>query len=232
MLTWGDREIGYALERVPRKTLAITVKPCGAVVVRAPLDAAPDAIETIVRKRASWILRQQHYFAQFRPRTTPREYIGGETHLYLGRRYRLRVRQSETAHVALLAGYLCVFTPEPAPPAERVKSLLDAWYAERGPAILSERFAYCRQLPMFADLDEMPLAVRRLRLRWGSCAASGRITLNTDLVRAPRACIDYVIIHELCHRIHHNHSRDFYRALAAVLPDWKERKSRLEQLLS
>ncbi|MBC8139613.1 MAG: M48 family metallopeptidase [Fibrella sp.] len=228
---WGEHRIDYHLERASRKTLAITVKPDASVIVRAPENADAEAIGRVLRKRASWILRQQRYFDQFTPRTTPREYIGGETHLYLGRRYRLRLRTCDTPSVGFVGGYLCVHTPDPAD-AGQVKATLDAWYAQRATEVFAERLTYCRRIAAFRDLPAAETSIRFMSKRWGSCSSAKLLTINTDLVRAPRLCIDYVLVHELCHLIHQNHSQEFYQLLSVVMPDWEARKLRLERLLS
>ena len=90
-LRYGEQEIQYEIVRRPRKTLEIAVEPDASVVIAAPEDATPDAIEAKLRKRAAWVTRQQRYFSQFLPRTPERRFVAGETHLYLGRQYRLKV---------------------------------------------------------------------------------------------------------------------------------------------
>ena len=90
-LHYGEQEIRYEIVRRPRKTLEIAVEPDASVVITAPEDATLDAIEAKLRKRAAWVTRQQRYFAQFLPRTPERQFVAGETHLYLGRQYRLKV---------------------------------------------------------------------------------------------------------------------------------------------
>ena len=76
-----------------------------------------------------------------------------------------------------------------------------------------------------------PLVVRQMVRRWGSCTTTGKVILNTDLVRAPVHCIDYVIVHELCHVRVHGHDKAFYRLLSACMPDWESRKARLESFV-
>ncbi len=95
-ILYGSTLIGYDIEFVERKTLGITVHPDGAVSVKAPIDATPDDIRKRVRRRAAWILRQKRYFESFGTPTTERQYINGESHLYLGRQYMLRIRKSNT----------------------------------------------------------------------------------------------------------------------------------------
>lgn len=96
-IEYGGHRIDFAVVRRRRRTLEIAVEPDATVVVAAPLDAPIEAIVEKVRKRAPWIQRQQSFFSQFMPRTPERRYLAGETHLYLGRQYRLKVVQSGVA---------------------------------------------------------------------------------------------------------------------------------------
>ena len=176
-------------------------------------------------------MRQQRFFAQFLPRTPARQFISGETHLYLGRQYRLRLRQAEAEDVKLIAGYLYIYV-EDTSDVGRVRGLLCQWYAAHAEARFNERLTACMQQIAGWSTPTPRLEIRSLVRSWGSCSPTGRLTLNIDLVRAPRACIDYVILHEICHLVHPNHSREFYKLLTTVLPDWRSRKTRLEKLLS
>ncbi len=227
----GDTTISYCLVRSARKTTAITVEPDRSVTVRAPLAADAASVDRVVQKRAAWIIRQQRFFAQFLPKTPARGFVSGETHLYLGRKYRLRVRLSEQEEVKLRGGYLYIYTRRPANP-EHVQSLLYGWYEAHAQARFAERLTACLDSAVGRSVEKPELRIRRMAKRWGSCRTSGLLTLNLDLIRAPRACIDYVILHELCHLRHPNHSPQFYALLTRTLPDWKALKLRLEQALS
>jgi predicted metal-dependent hydrolase len=110
---YGDGLIAFRLERRDRKTLAISVKPDAEVEVLAPKDAPLDKVFEKVRKRAPWIQRQQRFFRQFQPRTPNRQYVSGETHLYLGRQYRLKVVSHIQQHVKLFRGRLVVQSTRP-----------------------------------------------------------------------------------------------------------------------
>ncbi len=230
-VTYGKQTISYRLHRADRKTLAITVKPDMSVVVSAPHTAEQEAIERILRKRSAWIVRQQRFFAQFLPRTPARQFVSGETHLYLGRQYRLRLRQADSEEVKLIGGYLYVYVSDPSE-AERVRELLFQWYSVHAEARFEERLTACMQQIAGWKIPTPQLEIRSMVRSWGSCNPTGRMTLNVDLVRAPRACIDYVILHEICHLVHPNHSREFYKLLSAIMPDWQIRKLRLEKMLS
>jgi predicted metal-dependent hydrolase len=157
--------------------------------------------------------------------------VGGETHLYLGRQYRLKRINAEGEEVKLRGSLLCVMLCDGAGP-ERVRELVKAWYLAKAEVKLRERFN--ATLPKFERLIESApkLLLRPMKLRWGSHTAAGRIILNFDLVRAPPACIDYVVAHELAHVIHPNHGAAFFRLLHRIVPDWRHRKARLERLLA
>jgi hypothetical protein len=228
---YGGQTISFELLRVKRETLEVAVLPDGSVIVKAPLQTDEAGVLARVARRGRWILRQQRYFAQFEPRTPARRYVGGETHLYLGRQYRLAIEHGSTEGVRLVGGWFRVTARAAAEP-DRVQALLERWYAEKARLRLVECLDAC-WLRFPAGSHERPvLALRRMRSRWGSMSAAGTLSLNPDLVRAPRECIDYVIVHELCHLVHADHGREFRALLEHVLPDWERRKHRLELALA
>lgn len=210
--------------------MEIAVHPDGRVVVKAPESATGDEIRERVYRRARWIRKQIGYFEQFHPRTPRRRYVSGETHLYLGRQYRLKVSAGEEAGIKLIRGFIyltCRGRPNP----NKVQLLLDEWYLERARTKYAESLGRC-----FPDFQRMGYAqptvhIRRMKTRWGSLSSKGTLTLNRELIRAPRDCIDYVVTHELCHLKYQDHSSAFYRLLEQVMPDWKRRKHRLELAL-
>ena len=228
----GSQAIDYVITRRDRKTLEIAVEPDASVSVAAPLDASLDAIEIRLRRRAAWILRQQRYFSQFLPRTPERRFISGETHLYLGRQYRLKVVPHVQETVKLIRGFIVVQTHRPNS-AEVTRELVDAWYRDRAHVKFAERTEF--NLGRFPDPDAFrprSLIVRQIRQRWGSMSPAGRLLLNRRLIEAPVDAIDYVITHELCHIAEPNHGAAFYELLDRVLPDWQHRKQRLERIMA
>jgi predicted metal-dependent hydrolase len=228
---YGSETISFVVQRSNRETLEVAVLPDGSVVVKSPMKADEASVLARVARRGRWILRQQRYFAQFEPRTPPRRYVGGETHLYLGRQYRLAIEQGDTESVRLVGGWFRVTVRGRVEP-ERVRTLLKRWYSEKARLRLAERLAACWQRFPSDGRERPTLALRRMRIRWGSMSPAGTLSLSPDLVRAPRECIDYVILHELCHLMHADHGREFRGLLERVLPDWERRKHRLELTLA
>lgn len=228
-LAYGPETIRYQVLWVPtRRTLGIEVHPDLRVVVRAPVGCAEEVISARVQKRAAWISRQIADFQRYSPRTPQRQYVSGETHLYLGRQYRLKVVAGEPASVRMNRGQLMVTMPGTADP-DRVRMLLHHWYLDHARQVFGEVLDQC--LPRFKGCQRPRLIVRAMRSRWGSLSQVGSMTLNANLVRAPRACIEYVVTHELCHLQYRDHDASFFRLLGRVMPDWDQRKQRLETAL-
>lgn len=229
---YGAHVIEFSLVRRDRRTLEIAVEPDASVVVAAPANAAPEVIDAKIRKRAAWIRRQQRYFMQFLPSTPVRRYLAGETHLYLGRQHRLKIVQGEQEGVKVARGFINVTTPYPEHPGS-VEALVEGWYRERAHRKFSERLEI--NLGRFADPDAhrpKGLIVRKMKRRWGSMSAAGRLLLNLRLIEAPVTAIDYVITHELCHVVEPNHGQRFFALLTKMMPDWEKRKEHLEKIMA
>jgi predicted metal-dependent hydrolase len=223
----AEGEIVYALRRSRRRTVGISVHPDRSIVVRAPLRVSRETIRDFVRSHADWIERTRLRLAERPPKAAPPGYGSGETHRFLGQPYRLVVSRGPADSVELVVGCLCVksrIDPSPA----RVKALLERWYREQAEVVFSERLAACHSAMTVAGIPYPALRIRKMTSRWGSCStASGRINLNLWLVKAPVDCIDYVLIHELCHFKVRSHGPRFWKTVAGFLPDYAERRKRL-----
>jgi len=226
-LVWGGRTIDYTLLYCDRKTMEIAVCPDSSVVVKAPFDASKELVEKKLTKRARWIIRQKNYFGQFNPKTPVRSYVSGETHLYLGRQYRLKILQGSENSIRLTRGYFSVTTRD-VTNSDMTRKLLEAWYLEKAREQFNKSLERCLLKLKDHAVPGPHLSIRRMQKRWGSLSDKGTMTLNRDLIRAPRECIDYVVTHELCHLICRDHSPEFYSLLESVIPGWEKVKHRLE----
>jgi predicted metal-dependent hydrolase len=228
-LNYGRDTIHYEVRFLAsRQTLAIEVHPDSRVLVRAPVGCPEDLIAERVQRRAAWISRQLAEFERYRPRTPARHYVNGESHLYLGRQYRLKLVSGDATNVKLTRGQLLVSLPGESDP-EHIKAALHRWYLDRARTIFSE--VLNTSLLHFKGVEHPRMIVRTMQSRWGSLSPAGTMTLNINLVRAPRACIEYVVTHELCHTQHRDHDARFFKLLGQVMPDWEQRKQRLEAAL-
>lgn len=225
----NGRQIRYTLHFAETQYLSVSVEPDLSVSVVAPEKAEMERVDERVLARVGWIVRQQRRFERYHPLPVPRRYVGGETHLYLGRQYRLRVRRGAEA-VKLSGGFLWVTTPRRAS-RRRIEALVKAWYRHRAEQVVPRRLdAVLRQAPWLGR-PEPRVRLREMSRRWGSCGAKGTVSMNVELIKAPVSCLDYVLVHELCHRIELNHSRRFYRLLRRAMPGWERARERLNSLL-
>jgi len=229
-LQYGTTTIEYQLAFAQRKTLGITVHPDCTVNVVAPVGSTLAAIEAKLRTRCGWIVTQQRAFERYLPVLPPRQYVSGETHLYLGKQYRLKVETSAAPAIKLSRGRFLIYTPQP-PNRAGVKAQLDAWYRAKAATVFAQQLAHCLPRVAIVGITAAPeLRIRTMQKRWGSCTSAGVITLNLKLIQTPKHLIDYVIIHELCHLQEHNHSPAYYRLLDRVMPNWPERRDALNQM--
>jgi predicted metal-dependent hydrolase len=227
---WGERRIIAQVRRTDRRVLRIEVRPSGEVVVFAPSDEDLCNIRDRVQNKGSWIFRQIDRIATRPPVTPERRFLSGETHLLLGKQYRLSIEQSNDPQV-LIEGSRLLLLARRVDDQAHCRRLLAAFYAITARGVFTERLDAV--VPPFVrkGLRRPLLIVRRMSKRWGSYTPKGRIVLNVDLVRASPLLIDYVISHELAHAFYPDHGNEWRNLVDTVLPDWESRKARLEAIL-
>lgn len=229
-LRFGSESIPFSLRFIDRTHLSITVHPDCKVLVTAPIGRTHDEVLNHVRKRAAWIVKQIAYFERFHPLPSPKRYVNGETHRYLGRQYRLKARSGVRRSVKLARPFIIVTTNGKST-RRCVSQLLDDWYKQRAVEILPRYVDKCLSAARSLELRQPRIRIQRLSKRWGSCTRAGTILLNTELIRTPPYCIEYVIMHEICHLRVHDHGVRFFQLLTRCMPDWKRRKTRLDSFV-
>ncbi|MFT6584793.1 MAG: putative metal-dependent hydrolase [Cognaticolwellia sp.] len=216
---------------VARKVV-IKVHPDQRVVATVPHDATEDSVQQAMVKRARWIWQNIEEFAKQKDYVLPKRYVSGETQFYLGRRYVLKVLidSEQVSNVKLSRGKLNVTLRKDFDDrVVKVKPLIDKWYQHKTKAVFHERLN--KMLPKATWVTDIPsFRVMAMKKQWGSCSTKGNLMLNPHLIKAPKECIDYVILHELCHIAEHNHSEKFWRLLTQVMPNWKEVKAKLDDM--
>ena len=230
VVEYAGELIPVALEFGDRQRLSVSVHPDCSVTALAPAGCSPEKVLSHLKRRRAWIARQRRYFEAYHPLPQAKRFVSGETHLYLGRQYRLKVHRARDIEVKLIGRFLNVFVPEPQEP-RCVRTALDAWYRAHAEPIFRDRMNRCLEsAPSLRGMAPV-LRIRCMTRRWGSCSRKGTITLSIELIRAPLHCIEYVIMHELCHLRVHDHSPAFFRLLNRYMPDWEERKERLDAVV-
>ncbi|PLX05345.1 MAG: metal-dependent hydrolase [Marinilabiliales bacterium] len=225
---FGSKKIDFRICFSDRKTLGITITPEMEVVVKAPVKTSNEKIKEKVLKKALWIIRQQNFFLAFYPKTPEKKFVSGETHLYMGRQYRLKVTVGKSDEVKYKGRFIELSCKKN---SDR-KEILKKWYKERAKMKFSEIAEPLIERFKKYNVEPQSLYIQEMSNRWGSCTPKGKIILNTELIKAPRPCIEYVIIHELCHLVHHNHTGKFIELQTKEMPDWEKWKEKLENLLA
>ena len=208
------------------KHINIKVKPNLEVVLTAPLETCDTHIASVLKKRASWIANRVDYYRSYQSQES-KEYVSGESFRYLGRQYRLKVVEDHEEGVKLKGGYFYMYVKN-STDTKRKQTILERWYKARAEVYFTKILAQYRDI---VKSEVRSVNIRRMRTRWGSCNPSKSfINLNLELIKKPRYCIEYVVFHELAHLRHPNHSRAFYNYLSVHMPDWKQRKNKLENV--
>lgn len=206
--------------RSKRKTIALIVERDGSVTVRAPLKIAATIIDEFVEKHAGWVQKKQKEIASIIPES-PREYKSGDQFLFLGQSYPLEIVTGTSKKLVLGNAFQLAESEQ-----NDAEFLFRNWYRKQAGKIIGERVA------LFAERYQLQVGKIRItsaRTRWGSCSPKNTLSFSWRLVMTPLEIIDYVVIHELAHTIHHNHSRRFWALVEKWMPDYKVRRKQLRQ---
>lgn len=223
---YGSYSYEYYLIKQKRKTISMIVQPTLKIVLKVPDSYDEEKIEKFLKKKWRWLEKQIIYFKKFNGKSNKKEYVSGESFLYLGRQYKLLVRKGKIDEVKLKFGQIMLSTSGLVGDKKRNKKILDEWYSKRSLIIFNNQ--YKKVFSKFNYDFEPSLVIRKMNKRWGSFLKEKKIFLNPLLIQAPKECIDYVITHELCHVKYKNHSKKFYELLKSKINNWEEVKERLE----
>ena len=227
-ITWGDTRLTYAIRRSARrkKTVAVTVDPAGGVLLLAPEDFPTSRLDEVARRKAAWILRRMRGVGPNGVVPAPREFVSGESVMYLGRHYRLKVLPGETGEAKLRGGWLHVPAPADAGQRDHVREALVSWLRSHAAERLPERVEMWRSK---VGVETPRVVISGQKRRWGSCDRSGTLRLNWRIIQAPMRLVDYVVVHELVHLQHRGHGRGYWQALGRIMPEYERRREDLRQ---
>lgn len=216
------KDIEYELVRSPRRTADIVIEPDGRVIVRAPEDTSPEKIEDIVETKRLWIYKNLAEWRDLNATRVIREFRNGEGFLYLGRSYRLLLVADQEEPLLLKAGRFCLqrdLVDQGEIPA--AKAAFRHYFVRRGLERISQRVAYFTPK---VGVEFGKIDVRELGSRWACCSPTGNLAFHWKCMMAPPRIIDYIVVHELCHMHHLDHSDAFWNEVDKVMPDFYERK--------
>lgn len=226
-IEYGKEIIEFELLQEDRKTLSIEVLPTTKIKVKAPENKNRQDIIKKVQNKAKWITKQKRYFADNYKKTDEKKYVSGECFRYLGKQYRLKVIKSDADSVKLKNGYFVVEYNLKTP-----AKLINKWYKDKALSTYKKEIDKCFQQFIAYKIDKPSLKICKLTKRWGSYNKNNNtITMNIETIKANKACIDYVICHELCHCLYFSHNKQFYTLLESKCKDWNKLKNKLETLI-
>ncbi len=229
-IDYAGKTIPFTLERKNVKNVNLFIKPDMTIMVTANHRVPLDFIMNFVEEKAKWIVKNVQFFEGVQPEIQrEKEFVSGESFKYLGKQYRLRVFESTTEDVKYFRGFIHLYVKDTQDRNRKAK-LYDNWLRTRAEIIFGQSLDRMYPYIQKYDVPKPQLTIRTMKARWGSFLnSSNTVLLNFDLIKAPKYCIDYVVLHELIHMLYKNHDSEFYNFLSVIMPDWKQRKTILDE---
>ena len=217
------RDIEYQLlPGSQRKTTDIVIERNGQVVVRPPAGLTPEQVDALVDSRRMWIYRNLAEWKDLNAAAVAREWVNGETFLYLGKAYRLSLVSGQDCALKLKEGRFCLSRELiEQGGTQSAREAFEAFYTDKGQQRFANRVAHYAPK---VGVEVSRIRVKDMGYRWASCGRTGTLNFHWKCMMAPPRIIDYIAVHELCHFHHRNHSDAFWNEVDKVLPDWRERK--------
>ncbi len=220
---YGTQTIEFTVVHRKRKTLSIEVEAPGYITVIAPEGAAEEKILKTVKSKSKWIVQKLFEIREMEYRRNNKQYVNGESFIYMGRNYSLQIVLDENitlAEAKLIRGKLYVYTHSN--DEEVVRRAIENWYKDKAKEKIQERIKYYQH---YFDIKPVRVKVKEQKKRWGSCTANKELLFNWKCIMAPSPVLDYIVVHEMCHLAYMNHSKEFWQMVKRVLPDYESRKA-------
>lgn len=212
----GNGFIAEVIRTNRRKSADIRVEE-GAVSIVVPVSTSVDKIDQLLLNKRQWIREKMALQRDMAPPSS-KEFVSGEAFPYLGRNYRLKVENGPFAPVKLRHGRLVAQVPKGSQQPHMIRNAIIRWYKRQAEHKLREKV---KRFAPLVGVEPTGVNIRSFKSRWGSCTAKGELEFNWLIMLAPNRMVDYVVIHELCHLIHHDHSPNFWHQVARVMPDYQ-----------
>lgn len=223
---YKDEKIEYEIIYSKRKTMEISIKPPDKITVRVPMRLPKYKIIERLTEKGDWILKHLNNFKTIDYKPINREFINGEKLLYLGREYNLIIYEDylrEKPEVYIEEGHIVVNFKENN--KDDIKRSLELWYRKEA---LNYILGSIKQYEKIFNKKPKAIVVKEQKKRWGSCTYDNRLLFNWRCVMARPQAIDYVILHEMCHIVHKDHSKNFWNLVESIMPSYKEEKQWLK----
>ncbi len=225
--------ISVSLKYSSRKTVGIIIYPDKRVGVTAPFGTPLAFIKKVMERKQKWIFKQLEKLEKYQPMEKVKEYTSGQSIKILGRGYTIKIIQIqdfEEEQIVKEQGLIkvCVHDPNQ---KQRTHLLIEDWFRNEAMIYLAQKFEQCYERIKKYNVAKPLYYLRYMEKRWGSCTSKGNILLNPEIFQLPSHCIEYVIMHELCHLKYKEHSKGFYHFLNTVMPEWEDSSQALDSFL-
>lgn len=217
--------LAVEVKRKDVKNLNLRIRPDGTPVVSAPFFTSEKRIEAFVRDNVAWIVKRLNKREQYFDKDEQKKIVHQEKIEYLGKEYTVVFLEGKTK-VDIVGDYIAVFSFTDG------EKVLEKWWRKEAERIFGEDIDRIYE-EVFRPLGikKPSFSVRRMTSRWGSCNhVKGKVTLSDNLIKGPRECTEYVVLHELTHLVYPDHGKDFHAFIAKRMPDWKEREKKLKEI--
>ena len=211
----NELSIQVVRSRRRRKTSSIIISN-GIVKIVVPDQISDFTIKELINKRMSWIKKKLQDESNIKP-VIVKEYVDDENFTYLGNNYKLKSFVGNVSFVKVSSDYINVSLPKKS--KENIKGLLERWYKEKAIEILTEK---TNRYAKIIGVSPTTISVGDFKSKWGSCSIEGKISYNWKIIIAPSRVLEYIVIHELCHMLEHNHSKEYWRHVNTYCNDFKE----------
>lgn len=223
---YGTQTIEFDVVFRKRKTMAIQIQPPDKITVIAPKGVKEDEILRAVKGKSKWITQKLFQIREMEYLKRDRDYVNGESFIYMGRNYSLQIvldKSYKVPQAKLFRGKLYVYTNSN--DEEIIRLALEKWYKEKALQKVVERVSYYQK---YFDLVPNKVMIKDQKKRWGSCSGQRNLYFNWKCIIAPSPILDYLVVHEMSHMVHMNHSADFWNLVATILPDYEKRREILK----
>jgi predicted metal-dependent hydrolase len=200
--------------RVRRRSFGLIVERDATLTVRAPKNASMAEIERVVRAKGDWIRKKQEYAKKTYKPFKQNQFISGENFYYLGEQYPLFLVENLDAHLAFDGGKFLLSRRH----EEKARTVFAGWYRKQAKTMIEESVIHYAEQ---TGLKHGKIKLNSAMKRWGSCSYNGNLNFSWRLAMAPLASLDYVVVHELAHLVHKNHSKSFWEKVRQIMPDYK-----------
>lgn len=223
---YGTTNIAFSVVFKNRKTMEIAVEPPNIVTVTAPIGTDEHRILEKVQSKGSWIIQKLYSFKHMNYKPINREFVNGESFMYLGRNYCLQIEVDPSVKKPEVKLYRGKFSVKARSNDEEIiKSSMEEWYRERAKELVEQRIKYYQR---FFNIVPSSVRIKEQKKRWGSCTSKNELLFNWRCIMAKSNALDYIVVHEMCHMYHKDHSKGFWDLVASVLPDYEIRKEWLK----